>query len=220
MNKYFSTIIYLLVVSIMLIGCGSSKSGAIQGTIVDVDDEKPIAGVQIILCQVQAEAYEHLICTLQGAPTTVSDSAGVFELAEVPTGTYVLMFGLPGVLNLTPEEWAGMDVTRGTFCMKNGHNSVCEIDGVPPTAFWAEGSVEIGSSVYVFEYQEGEPQPSVVIQAKAEPGSAGEQFHIYQGGLLSSHTGIFANIRGGQYAPTIDVVGNQTASVEVEIPVE
>jgi hypothetical protein len=220
MKKYLPTILYLLVASMFFMGCGSSKQGAIKGHIVSIGDKMPVADVQIILCKVQDDAYEHLICKLQIAPTTISDNAGNFELTDVPTGTYILMYGLPGVLKMTPEEWDGIDVTRGTFCMKSGQNSVCEIEGVTPSAFWAEGSVEVGSAIFAFKYQDNEQQPGVVIQAGAEEGSAGENMHIYQGTIISNRTGISANIMAGQYSPTIGVAGNKVVTVEIEIPLE
>jgi hypothetical protein len=220
MKKYWPTILYLLVASMLFIGCGSSEQGVIKGHIVSIGDEMPLADVQIILCKVQDEAYEHLICKLLKAPTAVSDNAGNFELTDVPTSTYVLMYGLPGLLKMTPEEWDGIDVTRGKFCMQGGQSSVCDIEGVTPSAFWAEGALDAGKVITAFVYQDNEQQPGVVILAGAEEGSAAEHMHIYQGTILSNRTGISANIVAGQYSPKIEVVGNKTVTVEIEIPVE
>jgi hypothetical protein len=194
--------------------------GAVDGRIVSAGTGEPLENAQIIVCEVLDEAYEHLICTLRGAPTTVSDSDGTFELTDVPTGTYIVMYGLPGLLKMTPEAWDGIDVTRGTFCMQGGQNSVCDIEGVTPSAFWAEGALQVGEVITTFVYQEDEQQPGVVILAEAEEGSTGEHYHVYQGTIHSNHTSISANVVAGQYSPEIEVIRNEAVTVEIEAPVE
>ncbi len=195
-------------------------SGAINGHIINVDAGEPLKVAQIILCEVQDEAYEHLICTLRGTPTTISDNDGSFELADVPIGTYIIVYGLQGLLKMTPDAWEGIDVTRGTFCMQDGQNSVCNIEGVTPSAFWAEGALLVGEVITAFVYQDDEQQPGVVILAGAKEGSTGEHTHIYQGTIHSNHIGISVNIVMGQYSPKIEVIRNEVVSVDIEVPLE
>ncbi len=218
MKKDWTALILLLATSLFIVSCGSNGPGTIKGQVVSEGNKLPIADVQIILCNVPEDAYEHLICTLVASPTTVSDSDGNFQLADVPAGSYIVMIGLPGVLEMTPEQWGGIEVTRGSFCMQGGENSVCDIEGVTPSEFWTDGALQLGTVIDAFSYTENEIQPGVVILANAEPGSAAEDMHIYMGSILSNHTGILVSISGGQYSPAVNITGGKTVTVEIKAP--
>ena len=151
---------------------------------------------------------------------STTGSGGSFALAGVPSGTYVLMYGRPGELKLAPGEWDGIPVTRGTFCMDNLRNSVCDIEGVDPSLFWSDGALVAEGTISAMAYQDHEKQPGVVSLGSAAAGSAGEQMHIYRGALRSVHAGITAHISGGQYAPQVDVTRGDTVTVRIEVPRE
>ena len=192
--------------------------GEINGQIMNAGDRKPIEGAQIILCEVLDRPYEHLICRLNGTPTAVSSNGGFFKITDIPIGTYFVMYGMPGLLKMKPEEWDGIDITRGTGCMQGFHNSVCNIEGVPPSEFWAEGASTNGISSFI--YQEDELKPGVLIQATAKAGSPVENVHFVQGTIHSKRTGISANIMGGQYFPEIEVIQNEVITIEIQAPVK
>lgn len=221
--RFFRLIVGIILFVLASTACGTLFAppvGTIDGRIVNAGTGQPVEDVQIMLCEVSdEEAYEHLICTLRGAPTTVSGADGTFEIIDVPIGTYIVMYGLPGLLEMTPEAWEGIDVTRGGFCMQYGENSVCDIEDVPPSAFWSEGALQVGEVVTAFVYQENERQPGVVVLAGAAEGSTAEHMHIHQGTIHSNHTGISANIVAGQYSPEIEIVRNEVVTVEIEASV-
>lgn len=215
------TILFAIVFTVIVfnVGCsGGGGVGSVTGTITDGD--APLSNVQVILCEnAPKNAEEHLICTLKSSPTTTTGSDGTFELTDVPAGSYVIMYGLPDQLKLTPEEWDGIPITRGTFCMEGMKNSVCDIDGVESSLFWSEGAWHI-ATLTAMEYQDDEKQPGVVIVANAKEGTAGEHTHIYLGTLRSTYAGISSNILAGQYAPQVEVVGGKTFAVDIVAPID
>lgn len=214
-----SAIVLSIVLFVVACGGGTSGTGTLTGMITGGD--APMAGVQVILCAVAGEdAEEHLICTLRGAPTATTGSDGSFEIADVPTGDYIVMYGLPGILELTPEAWDGIPVTRGSFCMEGMRNSVCDMNGVTPSLFWSEGALQVGDTISGMHYQDYEKQPGVVILGTGEGEGSAADMHIFMGTLQSVYTGIAANISAGQYAPEVEIISGETANSQINVPMD
>lgn len=192
---------------LLLASCGSPR-GDIEGNIVGAGTEEPLQRANIILCLLP-EDESNFLCTLQAAPTAVSDSSGTFTISNVPVGNYVLMYGLPGELVFSADEWEGVRVTKAEPCMRNMHNAVCQSSEDPEGVFWKEGGTLIGDAIFKLGSPDEEPESTVV--------STGGGAYTFQGAVRSDHTGISIMIVKGELAPVVHVKAGETTDIEWQV---
>jgi hypothetical protein len=163
---------------------------------------EPVPDMLIALCRVPAAGLpdgpivassnrgktEH-ICTVQGAPTAVTDKDGAFTLASVPPATYLVMFHLsPAAAEASRAGWNGVALTEASFN---------EIDGKVPSSskpdFWEDGG------------------PAIALAS----WSASEGMTVTTGNVCSDKFGFCFSIRDGHAQPVIEVKPSETVEIEL-----
>jgi len=133
-------VLFCLVSVLTLAGCGGGRTGDIKGTMTGAVSGAPIANAQVILCK---GAPEESGCELLAEPTTTTDAAGNFSFSRLEPGSYFLLYGMPGELTATPEEWGGVIVGQTKVDLDENGKFVQTGEG----AFWEDGWENVGEQV-------------------------------------------------------------------------
>ena len=195
-------------IGLVLTGCGSVLSGppgAVNGTVMYEElnssgSPEPMPGVMVALCLVSKDGLPEgpvvattnrgetePICTLQAAPTALTDADGRFTLDGVLPGTYLLLF------HMWPDkveglQWDGVSLTEAPLN---------EIDMVIPpseeTDFWEDGGPAISLASW----------------------SAGEGMIVTRGTVCSDKYGFCFSVYDEQLSSIIEVRSNETVEAEL-----
>lgn len=204
----------LILVLLLLVACGTPQPsptftpvprGAIKGQILGASSGEPLEGALIILCLLPKVEEDDYICTLQAAPTALTDAGGAFDLLEVAAGSYILMYGLSNELESTPDTWDGVKVTKAEPCRINinigEEASVCQSPHAIKSAFWQDGGTYIGSTTYNTTENLDEIGPVIGIGI----------IYISNATVRSNHLGISIMIgQDGKLAPVVNVQAGET----------
>lgn len=176
-------------------------TGQIVGRIIGADSQRSQADLQIVLCLLSpATEGEPESCSLQDAPSAVSDADGVFELHDILAGSYILVFGRPDDEVSPAEDWAGLDVTTGQLCVASltGKRYVCSSEEV---AFWAEGG----------DVLTGQERLTIGDDGKVE------FFGVLEGIVRSRSVGLSVMIQDTALAPVVHVRAGETTEVDWQL---
>jgi hypothetical protein len=88
-QKLLRKIIGLMLIGLLLGAC--SASSEIEGTLRDKEDLTPVTGASVVLCEIIKDGS----CVLQPDLVVSTDELGSFNLPEIPSGSYILLFHLP-----------------------------------------------------------------------------------------------------------------------------
>ena len=172
--KFFTGL--CLIVLIVMSGCSKSP-GIVRGNLSSKETQEPLASVQVILCLVSNKNKS--LCTLQASPTTRTDASGYFELAGIPPGEYLLMYGFPGEIKSTPGEWGGIEVgpltmglTREGNLGSTGKGEFWEDGYESDGEMWTSGALSVLNNGYVrsnrfgisIMVEETKRMPYVIVQ--------------------------------------------------------
>jgi hypothetical protein len=217
----------LILVLLLLVACGTPQPaptsvpptptftpvprGAINGQIMGAGSGEPLEGALIILCLLPEVEVDDYICTLQAAPTALSDASGAFGLSEVPAGSYVLMYGLSDELKSTPDTWKGVKVTKAEPCaidISAGEKAaVCQSPKALENAFWQDGGTYFGSLTYNTIDNPDEIGAFIGIG----------MIYISNAAVRSNHLGISIMIADGKLAPVVNVQAGETTDIEWQV---
>jgi len=204
----------LMLMGLLLVGCGGALGkptptpqppGTVTGKVMyealtNGGSAEPMPGVMVALCRAPAEglpegapvaasnkdALEH-ICTLQEAPTALTDADGEFVLDGVPPAVYVVMF------HLFPDEMAGV-----------------EWDGVVLTeAVLNEVDMEVSPSGESDFWEDGGP---VIALANWR---AGEGMTVATGNVCSNKVGFCFSVHSELLHSVVELEPNGTVEIEL-----
>lgn len=131
----------LWVVSVLLLsGCGGGRKGDINGTMTGAETGAPIANAQVILCKGDPEQSG---CVMLAEPTITTDAEGNFAFSGLEPGSYLLLYGMPGELTSTPDQWEGVLVGPTKVDLDEEGKFVQTGDG----DFWADGWENFGEQM-------------------------------------------------------------------------
>jgi hypothetical protein len=140
-RKTVLVILTICVVSALILsGCGGARTGGIEGTMTGAESGAPIANAQVILCKGTAEESG---CVLLADPTTTTDSEGNFSFNGLEPGSYLLLYGMPGELTASPEDWGGVVVGQTKVDLDEDGKFVQTGEG----DFWADGWENVGEQM-------------------------------------------------------------------------
>ena len=189
-------------------------TGVIKGHIVGARDEKPLEDAQIILCLLSEAEESDFLCTLEAAPTALTNASGSFTLADVSPGSYVLMYGLSDELVSTPNSFGGINVTKAEPCFINMKNAVCESPEAPESLFWQDGGTLIGEAISKMTESNDEVESAAIGNRFTEKDGG---LYIFAGSVRSNRTGISIMIRNGKLAPVVQVQPGQTTEIDFQV---
>jgi hypothetical protein len=179
---------------------------------VGADSGEPLEGSLIILCLLPEAERDDYICTLQAAPTVLSDESGVFDLSEVPAGSYVLMYGPSDELESTPDTWEGVKVTKAEPCaidISAGEKAaVCQSPKALESSFWQDGGTYFGSLTYNTAGNLDEIGPVIGIG----------MIYVSNAAVRSNYLGISIMIaKDGKLAPVVNVQAGETTDIKWQV---
>lgn len=173
----------------------------------NINSAKPMQDVMVLLCRVPAEGLPfgptvasinrdetEDICTLQGTPTALTDSEGVFTLDGVPSATYLVLF------HLFPDEMEGVE-WDGVALMEA---YLSEVTGeIPPSGesgFWEDG---------VFGSLEK------ITMSWNPTINKNFEYSLNMGTVCSRKFGFCSSIRDEHPSPVTEVESNETVEIEL-----
>lgn len=192
----------------------SLSVGTITGFIHGANTGEPLADAHILLCRLPEQEGDDCLCTLQSTPTVQSEASGSFTLSGVPTGKYILMYGMPDELTSSPEEWSGVKIFRAKPCMKNMKNAVCQSPEAPESIFWQDGGTIIGEVFSKFAQTNAEVDSAPI--GMRFTGKVGG-IYTFQGAVRSNQTGISLMISEGKLAPVVHVKPGETTGLKWQV---
>ena len=139
-KNVYGVLIIFVVAALMMSGCGGGRTGGIEGTMTGAESGAPIANAQVILCKGIAEESG---CELLAEPTATTDADGKFSFSGLEPSSYLLLYGMPGELTSTPEEWGGVMVGQTKVDIGEDGKFVQTGEG----AFWADGWENVGEQM-------------------------------------------------------------------------
>jgi outer membrane receptor protein involved in Fe transport len=104
----------------------STTTGAIQGKVTDADTGEALAGVTVIVSSP----------VLQGTQTAISDENGVYKIAELPPGNYLVSFYINQLTVQRPDITVGLDKTTPVFQkikMSQAAGEIVQVHDSPPS---------------------------------------------------------------------------------------
>src|SRR5215470_3117202 len=104
----------------------STTTGAIQGKVTDADTGEALPGVTVIVTSP----------VLQGTQTAISDENGLYKIAELPPGSYLVTFYINQLTVQRPDITVGLDKTTPVFQkikMSQAAGEIVKITDTPPS---------------------------------------------------------------------------------------
>jgi hypothetical protein len=123
------------------------------------------------------------------------------------------MYGMPGELTSSPEEWSGVKVFRANPCMNNMKNAVCQSPEAPESIFWQDGGTYIGEEFSKIVQTNAEVDSAAIGMRVADQGG----IYTFQGAVRSNQTGISLMISEGKLAPFVQVKPGETTDLKWQV---
>src|ERR1043165_6852341 len=104
----------------------STTTGAIQGKVTDADTGEALAGVTVVVTSP----------VLQGTQTAISDENGLYKVAELPPGDYLVTFYINQLTVQRPDIKVGLDKTTPVFQkikLSQAAGEIVRIHDTPPS---------------------------------------------------------------------------------------
>lgn len=117
--------------------------GSVRGVLIGRESNKPIAGAYVLLCAVIDQAAPEPECLLRASLATVTGTDGRFELASVPQGSYLIVYGLSDEAKGNPQAWDGRSVHYRSLMTAAIDKAAIDPFGGNQGVFFRKGS-EIG----------------------------------------------------------------------------
>ena len=128
----------------------ASAMGSVQGALIKKESSEPIAGAYVLLCAVLDPAASEPECLLRASLTTVTGTDGSFELASVPQGAYVVVYGLSDEAQGSSQTWDGRSVHYRSAVMDATGKAIDPFGGKKGVRSSDEGTVDItGDGIFI-----------------------------------------------------------------------